>query len=112
MRYKKARDEHMIRRFIKLSEKDESYNNSLIDLTSKVWDEQYKNYLNVNNNIQIYDKDYRSNRYQKKINYNPSTGSIDCLVPYNEEFIPNLNKSKKYYICLLKKKLRLIDLEI
>lgn len=55
----------MIRRFIKLSEKDESYNNSLIDLTSKVWDEQYKNYLNVNNNIQIYDKDYRSNRYQK-----------------------------------------------
>jgi hypothetical protein len=112
LRYKKARDEHMIRRFIKLSEKDESYNNSLIDLTSKVWDEQYKNYLNVNNNIQIYDKDYRSNRYQKKIIYNPSTGSMNYLVPNNEEIISNLNKSKKYYICLLKKKLRLIDLEI
>lgn len=48
----------------------------------------------------------------KKINYNPSTGSMDYFVPNNEEFIPNLNKSKKYYICLLKKKLRLIDLEI
>lgn len=112
LRYRKARDEYMIRRFKKLSEKDESYNNSLIDLTSKIWDQQYKDYFNVNNNIQIYDKDYRSNRYQKKIIYNPSTGTMNYLIPNNEDIISNFNKSKKYYISLLKKKLRLIDLEI
>ena len=43
-RYKKARDEYMIKKFKKLSEKDESYDMTFVDLTSRVRDKGYKYY--------------------------------------------------------------------
>ena len=113
LRYKKARDEYMIRRFKKLSEKDDSYNNFFIDLTSRVGDKQYKNYLNVNNNIQIYNKVLKKNKKNNSMIFNLSTGNNNYLTNKNcRKSVPNTNKSKKYYINLLKKQLRLIDLEI
>lgn len=116
LRYKKARDEHMIRRFKQLSEKDDSYDNSFIELTSRVCDKSYKNYLNVNNNIQIYDNSFKKKNNNNMIfnvskvnNTNLSNSSLNIN---NGIVVPNINKSKKYYIGLLKKQLRLMDLEI
>ena len=121
LRYKKARDEYMIKRFKQLNEKDDSYNSSFIDLTSRAIDENYKNYLNVNTNMQIYDKLYDKN-YKSKCNnrmFNCSASNDSNLSNFNSNSnisIKNVNingnKSKKYYVGLLKKQLRLIDLEI
>ena len=122
-RYKKARDEHLIKRFKQLSEKDDSYETSYKDLTSRVCDEPYKNYLNVNNNIHIYDnilkrKDKNNTMIfnaTKSNNINLSNSSFTnniITTTNNGGVLPNAKKSKKYNINLLKKQLRLIDLEL
>ena len=118
LRYKKARDEYMIKRFKQLNEKDDSYNSSFIELTSRAIDQTYKNYLNVNTNIQIYDKLSSKNNYKnnsRMFNFSASNDSnISNFNSSNNISIQNIkvNKSKKYYVGLLKKQLRLIDLEI
>jgi hypothetical protein len=114
LRYKKARDEYMIKRIKKLSEKDDSFNSSFIDLTSRAIDDPYKNYLNVNTNMQIYNVLKKNeNKNNRSFNFSPNNNSnLSKSNSKNNIIIPNVNKSKKYYVGLLKKQLRLIDLEI
>ena len=52
----------MIKRFIKLSEKDDSYNSSFKELTSRAIDQPYKNYLNVNRSMKIYNNGLNENK--------------------------------------------------
>ena len=114
IRYKKARDEYLIKRIKKLSEKDDSFNSSFIDLSSRVIDDPYKNYLNVNTNMQIYNV-LKKNETKNNRSFNLSPNKNRILSNSNSKnniIIPNVNKSKKYYVGLLKKQLRLIDLEI
>ena len=54
LRYTKARDEYLIRRFKKMYRKDDSYDNSLISLTKRLCNKHYRNYLNVNNKIPLF----------------------------------------------------------
>ena len=51
LRYTKARDEYLIRRFKKMYRKEDSYDYSLLSLTKRLCNKQYKNYLNVNNTV-------------------------------------------------------------
>ena len=114
MRYKKAWDEHMIKRFKKLSVKDESYRNSFLEMTSRDCEQNYKNYLNVNNNIELYDIELKTNYKDNKYIFNLSYGNnSDALSKRNQNKVYNVNKhkAKKYYIGMLKKQLSLIDLE-
>ena len=83
-RYMKARDERMIKRFIELSVKDESYDNSYIAILNRNYDQKYKDKLNVNCDLRVYGKKkinnkfysdnntsrkYDVNKYLKKPNY-------------------------------------------
>ena len=114
-RYKKARDEYMIKKFKKLSEKDESYDTTFVDLTSRVRDKGYKYYLNVNNNIQINDEKIKSNNNDSNnIYFNMLKGNYNSFynTSFNVDSLPNTNKSKNYYLGLLKEQLRQINLEL
>ena len=114
-RYKKARDEYMIKKFKKLSEKDDSYDTTFVDLTSRVRDKGYKYYLNVNNNIQINDEKIKSNNNNcNNIYFNILKGNYNsfCNTSLNVDSLPNTNKSKNYYLGLLRKQLRQINLEL
>jgi hypothetical protein len=53
-RYMKARDERMIKRFIELSVKDESYDNSYIAIQNMNYEQKYKGKLNVNCDLRVY----------------------------------------------------------
>ena len=113
-RYKKAWDEHMIKRFKKLSVKDESYRNSFLEMTSRDCEQNYKNYLNVNNNIELYDIELKTNYNDNKYIFNLSYGNnSDALSKKKHNKVNNASKhkAKKYYIGMLKKQLNLIDLE-
>ena len=114
LRYKKARDEYMIKRFKKLSEKDDSYDSCFIELTSRKIEEPYKSYLNVNNHIPIYNNILTKNKCKSRIfNLSASNNNLSNSNSNNDIFLgKNINKSKKYYVGLLKKQLRFIDLEI
>jgi len=115
MRYKKARDEHMLKRFSKLSVKDESYRNSFLELTSSDCQQNYKNYLNVNNHIDMYDIELKQNYNDNKYIFNLSAGNCSNLISKkNQNKKNNINKmkGKKYYRAILKKQLSLIDLEV
>lgn len=117
MRYKKARDEHMIKRFKELNEKDDSYNTSYKYLTTRPINEPYKNYLNVNTNInlQMQDKVLKKHKKKNKRVFNYSASYNNFLSNSNSKskiVFPENNKSKQFYVGMLKKQLRLIDLEI
>ena len=115
MRYKKARDEHMIKRFKKLSVKDESYKNSFLEMTSRDCERNYKNYLNVNNNIELYDIDLKTNYNNNKYIFNLSAGNNSSVFSNDKQKKSNKEykiKAKKYYIGLLKKQLSSINLEV
>ena len=115
MRYKKARDEHMIKRFKKLWVKDDSYRNSFLEMTSRDCQQNYKNYLNVNNNIELCDVGLKSNYNDNKYIFNLSAGNCSNLISKkNQNKKNNIDKmkGKKYYRGILKKQLSLIDLEV
>ena len=117
LRYKKARDEHMIKRFKELNEKDDSYNTSYKYLTTRPINEPYKNYLNVNTNInlQMQDKVLKKHKKKNKRVFNYSASYNNFLSNSNSKskiVFPENNKSKQFYVGMLKKQLRLIDLEI
>ena len=88
---------------------------TFVDLTSRVRDKGYKYYLNVNNNIQINDEKVKNNNndYSNiyfnilRDNYNSFSNTNS-----NANSLPKSNKSKNYYVGLLKEQLRLIDLEL
>ena len=117
MRYKKARDEHMIKRFKELNEKDDSYNTSYKYLTTRPINEPYKNYLNVNTNLNLQMNDKVLKKPKKKNNriFNISASYNNFLSNSNSNnqiVIPENNKNQKYYVGILKKQLRLIDLDL
>ena len=114
LRYKKARDEYMIKRFKKLSVKDESYRNSFLEMTSRDCEKNYKNYLNVNNNIEVYDLDLKSNYNDNKYIFNLSSGNYSSVNSKKKDKKGSKlkkYKAKKYYMGILKKQLSLINLE-
>ena len=106
LRYTKARDEYLIKRFKKLDRKDDSYDNSLISLTKRLCNEQYKNYLNVNNTISLFGETLTPNNYLHS--FNNSIANFRGLSLYNE--IPKQKKNKKKYIIGLRNNLRNLDL--
>ena len=113
MRYKKARDEYMIKRFKKLYLKDESYRNSFLEMTSRDCEKNYKNYLNVNNNIEVYDLDLKTNYNDNKYIFNLSAGNNSSVhsKKKNKDSKVKKYKAKKYYMGILKKQLSLINLD-
>ena len=74
LRYAKAREEYMIKKFKKISVKDDSYDTTLLSLANRFNNKQYKNGLN--NNLDIKNKKYNNrmnlsmdSTIEKKNNY-------------------------------------------
>ena len=103
LRYIKARDEYLIKRFKKLNRKDDSYDNSLISLTKRLCNKQYKNYLNVNNTILLFGETISTNNF-----INSSIADFRGLTIANTA--PEKKKQKINYIIGLRKNLHDIDL--
>ena len=103
LRYTKARDEYLIRRFKKLYKKDDSYDNSLLSLTKRLCNQQYKNYLNVNNTILLFGETINTNNF-----IHSSIADFRGLTIVNT--IPEKKKKKINYVVGLRKNLHNIDL--
>ena len=104
MRYTKARDEYLIKRFKKMYRKDDNYDNSLITLSKRLCNKQYKNYLNVNNIIYLSGETISPNDY-----LHSSIADFRGLSLSNS--LPNKKKEKKEdYIIGLRKNLHSLDL--
>jgi hypothetical protein len=105
LRYTKARDEYLIRRFKQLNKKDESYDNSLISLTKRLCNEQYRNYLNVNNVIQLFGETINQN-----FDIHSSIANFKGLTCWNN--VPQEKKmnKKSRYIIGLRRNLQSLDL--
>ena len=103
LRYTKARDEYLIKRFKKLYKKDDSYDNSLISLTKRLCNQQYKNYLNVNNTIQLFGETINANNF-----IHSSIADFRGLTIANT--VPERKKQKINYVVGLRKNLHEIDL--
>ena len=104
LRYTKARDEYLIRRFKKMYRKDDNYDNSLKTLTKRLCNKQYKNYLNVNNTIYLFGETISPNEY-----IHSSIADFRGLPVSNS--LPNQKKEKKDdYIVGLRKNLHSLDL--
>ena len=111
LRYTKARDEYMIKRFKKLSRKDDSYDNSFLALTTRLCNQQYRNYLNVNSSIPLFGETI--NQTIPNINcINSSIGDFKGLSVCHS--LPNNNHRKNNYkddyVDELRKSLLSIDL--
>jgi len=63
LRYTKARDEYLIKRFKKMYRKDDNYDYSLLTLTRRLCNKQYRNYLNVNNTILLFGETITPSNY-------------------------------------------------
>ena len=104
LRYTKARDEYLIRRFKKMYRKDDNYDYSLITLSKRLCNKQYKNYLNVNNIIYLSGETISPNDY-----LHSSIADFRGLSLSNS--LPNKKKEKKEdYIIGLRKNLHSLDL--
>ena len=103
LRYTKARDEYLIRRFKKLYKKDDSYDNSLLSLTKRLCNQQYKNYLNVNNTILLFGETINTNNF-----IHSSIADFRGLTIANT--VPEKKKKKIDYVIGLRKNLHDIDL--
>ena len=104
LRYTKARDEYLIKRFKKMSRKDDNYDYSLLSLTKRLCNKQYKNYLNVNNTIFLFGEPISPNNY-----INNSIADFRGISASNS--IPNQKKEEKDdYIIELRKNLLSFDL--
>jgi hypothetical protein len=104
LRYTKARDEYLIKKFKKMYRKDENYDYSLYSLTKRLCNKQYRNYLNVNNTVLLFGETIASND-----NIHSSIADFKGLSIYNE--IPYQKKTKNQnYIISLRKNLHSLDL--
>ena len=81
IRYAKAREEYMIKKFKKLSMKDDSYDSTLLSLASRFNNKQYKIGFN-----DFYDTRYQKNN--KKINLSMN------------DYIPRLNRGIFFFLLL------------
>ena len=103
-RYTKARDEKIIKRVKKLYKKDDSYAYYLNTLTSRIGNNEYKNFLNVNNQIPLYGERITRNDY-----INSHIGEFKGL-SYNEDtLIKQSNKNKKLIMDGIRKGLLAIN---
>ena len=103
LRYTKARDEYLIKRFKKLYKKDDSYDNSLLSLTKRLCNQQYKNYLNVNNTILLFGETINTSNF-----IHSSIADFRGLTIANT--VPERKKQKIDYVVGLRKNLHSIDL--
>ena len=103
LRYTKARDEYLIRRFKKMYRKDDSYDYSLLTLTKRLCNKQYRNYLNVNNTILLFGETISPNNH-----LHSSIADFRGLSLYNE--IPEKKSKKDNYIAGLRRNLHSLDL--
>ena len=105
LRYTKARDEYLIKRFKKMYRKDDSYDKSLLSLTKRLCNKQYRNYLNVNNTIDLFGETISSNNQ-----IHSSIADFRGLSVYNE--IPEKKESSKNndYIIGLRRNLHNLNL--
>ena len=105
LRYTKARDEKMIKRFKKLYRKDDSYDYYLNTLTSRVGNNEYKNSLNVNNIIPLYGETVSRNNFA-----NSQIGEFKGLSFDEDTHIKHKNKDKKLIMNDIRKGLMEINL--
>ena len=92
-RYKKARDEHMIKRFIELSVKDESYDSSFLAIQNRNYNQKYKDLLNVNNNYRIYGlKKLNNKTYGFNDNNNVSNNNNNIYYNKKNNYVATLRK--------------------
>ena len=104
LRYTKARDEYLIKRFKKLYRKDDSYDKSLLSLTKRLCNKQYRNYLNVNNTILLFGETISPDNQ-----IHSSIANFRGFSIHNE--IHEQNKSSKNnYIVGLRRNLHSLDL--
>ena len=83
-------------------------------MTSRDCQKNYKNYLNVNNNIELCDVRLKSNYNDNKYIFNLSAGNNSNSFSkrkINKGDKTQTHKTKKYYMGILKKQLSLINLE-
>ena len=105
LRYTKARDEHLIKRFKKLYKKDDSYDYSLLNITRRLCNKEYKNYLNVNNTIYLFGETITPN------NHNLQSSIADFRgLPVGNESAEQKKEKNKNYIISLRKNLHSLDL--
>ena len=104
LRYTKARDEYLIKRFKKLYRKDDSYDKSLLSITKRLCNREYRNYLNVNNTIHLFGETITPSH-----NLHSSIAHFKGLSFYNDK--NDEKKSKKdNYIEGLRRNLHSLDL--
>ena len=113
LRYTKARDEHMIRRFKKLSNKDDSYDNSYYEISMRNYDPDYKNLLNVNSNLQLYGQNLFNNNiinmYNMNNYYYENKNDIDYECNKNNKIYNKIKEKENNIIVSLRKKLNTIN---
>ena len=105
LRYTKARDEKMIKKFKKLYKKDDSYDYYLNTLTSRVGNNEYKNSLNVNNVIPLYGETVSRNNFA-----NSQIGEFKGLSFDDDTHIKHKNKDKRLIMDDIRKGLLEINL--
>ena len=104
LRYTKARDEYLIRRFKKMYRKDDNYDYSLLSLTKRLCNRQYRNYLNVNNTILLFGETISPNE-QMHSSIADFKGISFC-----NEISPYQKKINNNYIIGLRRNLHSLDL--
>ena len=115
LRYTKARDEHMIRRFKKLSNKDDSYDNSYYEISMRNYDPDYKNLLNVNSNLELYGQNVLNknnniiNIYNMNNYYYNNKNDIDYECNKNNKIYNKIKEKENNIIVSLRKKLNTIN---
>ena len=115
LRYTKARDEHMIRRFKKLSNKDDSYDNSYYEISMRNYDPDYKNLLNVNSNLELYGQNVLNknnniiNIYNMNNYYYNNKNDIDYECNKNNKIYNKIKQKENNIIVSLRKKLNTIN---
>ena len=107
LRYTKARDENLIKRFKKMYRKDENYDKSLLSLTKRLCNKEYRNYLNVNNTIHLFGETITPNNNLN--NLNSSIGNFKGYSYYNDKTDEKKPK-KDNYIEKLRRNLLSLDL--
>ena len=95
LRYTKARDENLIKNFKRMYRKDDNYDKSLLSLTKRLCNKEYRNYLNVNNTILLFGETISPNNY-----LHSSIADFRGLSQYNE--IPEKKTKKDNYIKKIK----------
>ena len=115
LRYTKARDEHMIRRFKKLSNKDDSYDNSYYEISMRNYDPDYKNLLNVNSNLELYGQNVLNknnniiNIYNMNNYYYNNKNDIEYECNKNNKIYNKIKEKENNIIVSLRKKLNTIN---